>query len=68
MNFGERRVSYPVGSVNEFSPANEPSADLTLLLASACIALALMRVLCALSTPSEVDDPTYSITVASSFG
>jgi hypothetical protein len=62
MNFGERRVAYSI------SPVNEPSADLTILLAAVCIALGAMRVLCAISTPGEVDDPSYSVTVASSFG
>jgi hypothetical protein len=32
------------------------------------MAIGAMGVLCALSTPGEMDDPSYSITVASSFG
>jgi hypothetical protein len=63
MNFGEQRVFYSVrGSIAG------PSADLTILLAAICIAFEVMRVLCALSTPGEIDDPIYSISIASSFG
>ncbi len=63
MNFMEQRVFYSVrGSVTG------PSADLTILLAAICIAFEVMRLLCALSTPGKLDDPIYSISLASSFG
>jgi hypothetical protein len=62
MSLSGQRVFYSVRT------ATGPSADLTILLAAVCVALELMRVLCALSTPGEVDDPAHSITIASSFG
>jgi hypothetical protein len=63
MNFSVQRVLYAVPP-----SVTGPSADLTILFAAVCVVLELMRTLCALSTPGEPDDPTYSISIASSFG
>jgi hypothetical protein len=62
MSLSGQRVFYSVRA------ATGPSADLTILLAAVCVALELMRVLCAMSPPGEPDDPTESITITSSFG
>jgi hypothetical protein len=62
MSFSGQRVFYSMRAVTG------PSADLTILFAAVCVALELMRALCALSTPGEPDDPIHSITIASSFG
>jgi hypothetical protein len=63
MNFSEQRVFYSARRT-----VTGPSADLTILLAAICVAFEVVRVLCALSTPGELDDPIYSISIASSFG
>ena len=62
MLYSEGRVSYRV------RPVTGPSVDLTIIFAAVLVALELMRVLCALSTPDEPDDPTSSVVTASSFG
>jgi hypothetical protein len=62
MSFSGQRVFYYTRAVTG------PSADLTILFAAVCVALELMRALCALSTPGDPDDPIHSIAIASSFG
>jgi hypothetical protein len=49
-------------------PVAEEQADPTILLGAACLALAAVFALCALADPGEIDDPEYSVTIASSFG
>jgi hypothetical protein len=63
MNFSGQHLLYSVRP-----SVTGPSADLTILFAAICVALEVMRVLCVLSTPDPPDDPTYSISIASSFG
>jgi Flp pilus assembly protein protease CpaA len=66
MNTGEERFAYfsrPFGEI-----ASEQSRDLTILLAAACILLGGMLALYALAVLGATDDPSYSVTAASSFG
>jgi hypothetical protein len=62
MDSGDSRVGYFARRVSE------EQTDLTILLGAACLALAAIFGLSALATLETFDDPTYSVTVASSFG